>query len=184
MRRKNKLAYIQLIILAAASVIYVTSKALPISKSAQLQNEEFYSVSRVVDGDTLKLSNGESVRLIGIDTPELHYSDKLLRDAHKSNKDLKAIQALGKKAADFTKKLCRDKKVRLVFDVQKRDKYGRLLAYVYLDDGTFVNAKIVEEGYAQVLTIMPNVKYADHFLKLERDARTDRKGLWGTADFQ
>lgn len=178
MRRKKELSYIQLIVLTAASVIYLTFRALPISESAQPQNEEFYSVSRVVDGDTLKLSNGESVRLIGVDTPELHYSDKLLRDARKSRKDLKTIQALGKRAADFTKKLCRGKKVRLVFDVKRRDKYSRLLAYVYLEDGTFVNAKIVEEGYAQVLTVTPNVKYADYFLKLERDARTNNKGLW------
>lgn len=184
MRRKKEPAYIQLIVLAAALVVYLTFTALPISKGAQPPDGELHPVSRIVDGDTLKLSSGESVRLIGIDTPELHFSDKLLRDARKSLRDIKTIQALGKRSADFTKKLCRDKKVRLIFDVQKRDKYGRLLAYVYLEDGTFVNARIVEEGYAQVLTITPNVKHADYFLKLERDARTNRRGLWAGTDFQ
>lgn len=136
-------------------------------------------VSRVVDGDTLKLSNRERVRLIGIDTPELHYSEKLLRDSRKSGKDIKTIQALGAKAAEFTKALCEGKKVRLEFDVRKKDRYGRLLAYVYLEDGTFVNQKIIEEGYAQVMTIPPNVKYADRFLQLQREAREKGKGLWG-----
>lgn len=141
--------------------------------------DEYTRVSRVVDGDTLKLSDGERVRLIGIDTPELHYSAKLERDARKSRKNIQEIQALGAKASVFTRALCEGKKVRLEFDVQKRDRYGRLLAYAYLEDGTFVNAKIVEEGYAQLLTIPPNVKHAELFLKLEREARDKRKGLWG-----
>jgi micrococcal nuclease len=85
---------------------------------------------------------------------------------------------MGKEAAAFTKQLVEGKKVRLELDVQKRDKYKRLLAYAYLEDGTFVNAKIVEEGYAQVLTIPPNVKHADTFLKLQREAREKHKGLW------
>jgi micrococcal nuclease len=131
-----------------------------------------------VDGDTLKLSGGERVRLIGVDTPEVHYSDKLLRDAKRSGSDIKAIQAMGKKASDFTKGLCEGKRVRLEFDVEKRDRYKRLLAYVYLEDGTFINAKIIEEGYAQVMTIQPNVKYADLFLKLQREAREKGRGLW------
>lgn len=85
---------------------------------------------------------------------------------------------MGKLASNFTRRLVEGKRVRLVFDVQKRDRYGRLLAYVYLENGTFVNAKIVEEGYAQVMTVAPNVKYAEMFLKLEREARQKGKGLW------
>ncbi len=72
--------------------------------------------------------------------------------------------------------------MRLEFDVEKRDRYGRTLAYVYLEDGTFVNAKILEEGYGQVMTIPPNVKYSDHFLKLQREARAGNKGLWRLTD--
>jgi len=135
-------------------------------------------VQRAVDGDTLKLASGERVRLIGVDTPEVHESVKLYRDARRSNQDIKAIQALGKKASDFTKKLVEGKPVRLEFDVEKKDRYGRLLAYVYLQDGTFVNAEIIRQGYANVMTIPPNVKYQDMFLKLYREAREAKRGLW------
>jgi micrococcal nuclease len=70
------------------------------------------------------------------------------------------------------------KRASLEFDVERYDKYGRLLAYVYLKDGTFVNAKIVEKGYASLMTIQPNVKYADTFLRLYQEARENRLGLW------
>ncbi len=67
----------------------------------------------------------------------------------------------------------------LEFDVERRDHYGWLLAYVYLENGTFVNAWLVENGYAQVMTVPPNVKYQEMFLKLQREAREARRGLWG-----
>jgi micrococcal nuclease len=135
-------------------------------------------VTRAVDGDTLKLENGERVRLIGIDTPEMHESNKLLRDAHRSGQDVKEIQALGRRAYQFTKGLVEGKRVSLEFDVEKHDKYGRLLAYVYLKDGTFVNAEIVKQGFASLMTIAPNVKYADLFQKLYQEARQNQRGLW------
>lgn len=135
-------------------------------------------VKRVVDGDTLVLENGERVRLIGIDTPEVHESNKLYKDSRTTGQDVKAIQDLGRRASDFTKKLVEGKRVSLEFDVERRDKYGRMLAYVYLKDGTFVNAEIVKEGYASLMSIPPNVKYADLFLKLYRQARESRVGLW------
>jgi len=135
-------------------------------------------VKRVVDGDTIQLQSGERVRLIGIDTPEMHESNKLYRDSQSSGEDIKTIIALGKRSYAFTRNLVEGKRVSLEFDVEKYDRYGRLLAYVYLKDGTFVNAKIVEEGYASLMTIPPNVKYADLFLKLYRDARENKRGLW------
>ncbi len=135
-------------------------------------------VTRVVDGDTLVLENGERVRLIGIDTPEMHESEKLNRDASRSQQDVETIKQLGRIAYEFTKKLVEGKRVKLEFDVEKYDKYKRILAYVYLIDGTFVNAKIVQEGYASLMTYPPNVKYADLFLKLYQEARADRRGLW------
>jgi len=135
-------------------------------------------VTRAVDGDTLVLENKERVRLIGIDTPEMHESNKLYRDAQRSGQDVEAIKRLGRQAYEFTKKLVEGKRVRLEFDVERYDKYKRILAYVYLEDGTFVNAKIVEEGYASLMTYPPNVKYADLFLKLYRQARENRRGLW------
>lgn len=136
-------------------------------------------VTRVVDGDTLKLENGERVRLIGIDTPEMHESDKLYRDAQRTHQDVQTIKALGRRAYNFTRNLLEGRRVSLEFDVERTDKYGRLLAYVYLkDDGTFVNAEIIKQGYASLMTYPPNVKYADLFLKLYQQARQNRKGLW------
>jgi micrococcal nuclease len=125
------------------------------------------------------LESGERVRLIGIDTPEMHRSDKLYRDARGSGQDIQTIMALGERAYRFTRSLVQGRRVRLEFDVDRYDRYGRLLAYVYLQDGTFVNAKIVQEGYASLLTIPPNVKYADLFLKLYQKARINKRGLWG-----
>ncbi|MCX5711175.1 MAG: thermonuclease family protein [Candidatus Omnitrophica bacterium] len=136
-------------------------------------------VERVVDGDTLKLASGERVRLIGIDTPEMHESAKLDRDADRSKTDKSAIKKMGIEAYKFTKNLVEGKRISLEFDVEKYDKYDRLLAYVYLkEDGTFVNAEIVKQGYASLLTIPPNVKYADTFRKLYQEARENKRGLW------
>jgi len=135
-------------------------------------------VKRVVDGDTIVLETGERVRLIGIDTPELHESDKLYRDASRTKQDISAIQKLGRRAYEFTRNLVEGKRVSLEFDVEKRDRYNRLLAYIYLKDGTFVNAEIVKQGYASLMTFPPNVKYADLFLRLYREARENRRGLW------
>jgi len=174
---RKELQYVQAAILIALSVVYFGARHLPVLKNAEAKNGFLY-VSRVVDGDTIKLSTGQRVRLIGVDTPELHYSDKLLRDAAKSHQDIKAIQAMGKRSSDFTNALCSGKRVRLEFDVERHDRYGRVLAYVYLEDGTFVNARILEEGYGQVMTIPPNVKYAEYFLRLQKVAREEGRGLW------
>jgi len=135
-------------------------------------------VTRAVDGDTLFLENGKYVRLIGIDTPEMHVSNKLYRDARKSNQDVTTIQKLGRQAYEITKNLVEGKRVSLEFDAERYDKYHRILAYVYLKDGTFLNAEIVKQGYASLMTIPPNVKYADLFTKLYKEARENRRGLW------
>ncbi|MCX5751918.1 MAG: thermonuclease family protein [Candidatus Saganbacteria bacterium] len=128
-------------------------------------NQNLYTVSRVVDGDTIQLFSGEKVRYIGIDTPETKHPKK-------------PVQYFGKEASEANKKLVGGKQVRLEFDVQKRDKYGRLLAYVYVGD-VFVNAWLVENGFAQVMTIPPNVKHQELFLKLQKQARENNRGLWG-----
>ncbi len=135
-------------------------------------------VTRAVDGDTLVLENNERVRLIGIDTPEMHESNKLNRDAQRLGQDVEIIKQLGRRSYEFTKKLVEGKRVRLEFDVERYDKYKRLLAYVYLLNGTFLNAEIVQQGYASLMTYPPNVKYADLFLKLYTEARQNQRGLW------
>jgi len=128
------------------------------------------------------LINGERVRLIGVDTPEVHESDKLRRDAERSQKDIETIRRLGQKSSAFVKKLVKGKRVRLEYDqanapIRHRDRYGRILAYVYLEDGTFLNAEIVKRGYGVAYTKYP-FQYAGAFRKYERQAREKRRGLW------
>ncbi len=150
--------------------------------AASYSQDNLYRVKRVVDGDTLLLTNGERVRLIGVDTPEVHESKKLYRDAQRTGRDIKTIKALGKRASAFTKSLVDMKEVRLEFDqanahIGHRDKYGRILAYVYLKDGIFVNAEIVRQGYRFAYTRFP-FKYMEEFRRYEREAREDKRGLW------
>ena len=91
----------------------------------------------------------------------------------------KEIGYFGPESKDYLKQLLTGKKVRLEYDVAKYDQYDRTLAYVFLEDGTFVNAELLKGGYAVVLTIPPNVKYTDEFLRLQRKARRQDMGLWG-----
>jgi len=150
--------------------------SLPFGRSYNYSN---IFVKRVIDGDTIQLESGERVRLIGIDTPEMHESDKLYRDSQRTGQDVGIIQELGRRAYEFTRKLVEGKRVSLEFDVEKYDKYRRLLAYVFLkNEGIFVNAEIIRQGYASLMTIPPNVKYADLFVKLYQEARQNRRGLW------
>ena len=135
-------------------------------------------ITKVIDGDTVELADGERVRLIGIDTPETWHSPKLRRDAKKRKKDIRTIARMGELASQFAKGLAEKKRVRLEFDVEKRDRYGRLLAYVYLPDGRMLNAELLREGFAQVYTFPPNVKYTDKFLELQRRARESSRGFW------
>jgi micrococcal nuclease len=126
-------------------------------------------VTRVVDGDTVKVrvrGRLETVRYIGMDTPE-------------TVKPHTPVQCYGKAASAFNARLVRARTVRLVFDAERRDRYGRLLAYVYREpDGLFVNAELVRRGYAQPLTIPPNVAHSSEFRRLARTARSGGRGLW------
>ncbi len=127
-----------------------------------------FHVTRVIDGDTLLLSNGERVRLIGVDTPELCHP-------------LKPVQYFAREASEFTREMVEGKKVRLEYDWQKRDKYGRLLAYVYLKNGTFLNAEIIKQGYGFAYTKYP-FRYMEEFRQYEREARENGRGLWKHKD--
>lgn len=136
----------------------------------------------IVDGDTLKITlagKTESVRLIGVDTPESKPNKKAKKDAARSGNDLEAIVSLGKAAAGFTKSLVKSgDQVQLELDVQPRDRYGRLLAYVYLKSGKMLNEEIINAGYASIMTIPPNVRYQDRFQAAYRAAREAKRGLW------
>jgi micrococcal nuclease len=126
-------------------------------------------VVRVVDGDTIRVRLGgrtERVRYIGVDTPE-------------SVKPGTPVQCYAKRAAAANAALVAGRSVRLVGDVEQRDRYGRLLAYVYREpDGAFVNATLVRDGYARTLTIAPNVAHAHQLAQLAQTARRSGRGLW------
>ena len=138
---------------------------------------DLYKVIRIVDGDTIQLNDGQVVRLIGVDTPEHHHSKKLRRDAERSQRDIETIQALGKQSTEFTRQLVLGKKVRIEYDKQRTDRYGRTLGYLFLPDGTFVNEEIIKQGYGSAYTKYP-FKYMEQFRAAERNARDKKRGLW------
>lgn len=125
-------------------------------------------VTRVVDGDTVEVrldGQTEDVRYIGVDTPE-------------TVKPGAPVDCFGPQASAFNHRLVEGRRVRLVFGVEPRDVYGRLLAYVYLDD-RFVNAELVRRGLARTLTIPPNDRYAERLKRFEIAASRAGRGLWG-----
>ena len=122
-----------------------------------------------VDGDTFELDTGERVRFIGIDTPE--YQPWKGR-----------IDYFGKEASEFSKRYLTGKKVILESDIQEKDKYGRTLAYVYLENGEFVNKVLVEQGYARAKYYRPNGRYRQVFKEAEQKAKENHKGLWANID--
>ncbi len=158
-------------------------------------------VVKVIDGDTIVVKVRETtfnkrktlknlrftVRLVGVDTPESRPNRRAKIQSRESDKDLKTIVQLGKEAKYFTESLLLVRKagkrkiyktVFLEFDTQPQDRYGRLLAYVWLPDGKMLNQEIICEGYAYPLTIPPNVKYEKLFRECFREAREKKKGLW------
>lgn len=128
-------------------------------------------VVRVVDGDTIEVRIGgavEDVRYIGVDTPE-------------TVKPGTPVQCFGHRASAFNHRLVEGRRVRLVFGVERRDVYGRLLAYVYITTRSrpaFVNAMLLRRGLARTLTIPPNTRYSALFSHLERTAARSGRGLW------
>lgn len=127
--------------------------------------QEWIEVKRVNDGDTIVLQDGRHVRYIGINAPEIAHRD------HKA-------EAFGYAAKKYNQSLLRSKKIRMEFDKEKYDRYGRLLAYIFLLDGTFINKKMIEKGYAYALFRHPNVKYDRMLLQAQRDAMSAKHGLW------
>ena len=122
-------------------------------------------VTKHTDGDTLWLSGIGKVRLIGVDTPEV-YGD---------------VECYGPRASEFVERTVPlGAKVRYRLGVEERDRYGRALAYVWLADGRFLNRLLVARGYAQPLTVPPNVRFEDRFRRLAREARREGKGLWAS----
>ncbi len=125
-------------------------------------------VTRVTDGDTVHIEyegRDERLRYIGVNTPETAHSPR-------------GLEPYGNEATELNASLVGGQTVRLVLGRDPRDRYDRLLGYVYLQDGTFVNAALVERGYARVMTVRPNNEFEPLFRRLENEARTARRGLW------
>jgi micrococcal nuclease len=165
----KKNLYISVLILILLACSSKSGKRKSENNEVVTSDEIYYPIKKFVDGDTFWIDDGskkgKKIRLIGVDTPETRHPTK-------------GVEYYGREASDYVKNLLTNKRVRLEFDVKKTDRYGRLLAYVYLEDGTFLNASLVENGYAQVSTFPPNVKYVDLFLSLQKKARKHNKGLW------
>src|SRR3989344_4483216 len=125
---------------------------------------ESFKIVRVVDGDTVVIEGGQTVRYIGIDTPETVHPQKM-------------VECFGREAANKNKELVEGKLVQLEKDVSKVDKYGRLLRYVYVDD-IFVNELLVKEGFAHASSYPPDVKYQDLLNNTQKEAQSQNKGLW------
>lgn len=146
-----------------------TPEATPQPESSVLSSEgQEVSVARVVDGDTIELETGQSVRYIGIDTPE-------------TVDPRRPVGCFGKEASDENKRLVGGKAVLLVKDVSDTDRFGRLLRYVYIrQDGSllFINDHLVRQGFAKASTYPPDVKFTEQFLQAEREAREAGRGLW------
>ena len=156
-----------LVALAVALCSAVCGCSAPVGDGGQ--KADTAPVVRVVDGDTIRvgLSSGEEpVRYIGIDTPE-------------SVKRGAPVECFAKRASAYNERLVAGERVRLVYDIERRDRYGRLLAYVYrARDGLFVNAELVRRGYATAVTFPPNVAHEREFRRLARRARMSGRGLW------
>lgn len=169
MRRRIRYAVSIIALIAASLIINFSRHANLTTLFHNSGPHDYYTVSRVVDGDTIELSNGDTVRYIGIDTPEIR--------ERSGNSWIYKPGPYAEEAREFNRKLVAGKPVRLEFDVQKKDKYKRLLAYVYTGD-KMVNLEMVKEGYAMIYTYPPNVRYTEKFLEAQKEARDNKMGLW------
>ncbi len=163
MRRKNIKLLTVLLFLLLAVIYIIQDKYLP---ERQHNGETVVTVVKVHDGDTVSVimyTEKEKVRLIGIDAPEM------------------GQRPWGKKAKKYLEALLRSSewKVRLEFDIDKRDKYRRFLAYVWTENGEMINLLMVKSGHAMLYTIPPNVKYTNELREAQKEARDMRLGIWG-----
>lgn len=156
-----------LILLTIALFNFLEKSNLP--TNSKNVSSTSYVVTRVVDGDTIEIETGQKVRYIGVNTPE-------------SVDPRKSVECFGKEASEKNKEFVLNKKVRLEKDVSEADRYGRLLRYVYLEDGTFVNLELIKQGYASAMTVPPDVARQSEFLNAQQQARESKIGLWSACE--
>lgn len=169
--RLPRLTKRKVITIIVVIIISIITQFIPPEDKQIQQNNSMIKVTRVIDGDTVELENKQIVRYIGIDAPELHHPKK-------------SVQCFGKEAYVKNKELVEGKLVKLEKDISEKDKFGRLLRYVFLYDppstpeALFINKYLVSEGYAHATTFPPDVKYADVFTEEQRTAALNKEGLW------
>jgi micrococcal nuclease len=143
----------------------ITREATSSGKKIEAPREEA-NVLRVIDGDTIELTDKRRVRYIGMDTPEIVDPGK-------------PVECYGKEAADENRRLVEGKTVYLEKDISETDSYGRLLRYVFIGD-VFVNQYLVQNGFARIETVQPDTKNKTLFMQSEHQAKIDNIGLWAT----
>ncbi len=160
LNKKTIKAFIVILVALIISYIYPTSLN---------KNENNYFVSKVIDGDTIELNSGQRLRYIGIDSPEINYKGE--------------SECFAQEAKEFNKKLVEKKGIKIEKDVSEKDKFGRLLRYVFIDgvstsSAILVNEYLVRQGYAIVSTYPPDVKYIGDLLLAQQEARENSRGFW------
>jgi micrococcal nuclease len=159
---------------AASGIIPYQSAPREAPRASQDRLPDSARVARVIDGDTVELAGGERLRYIGVNTPESRRK--------RGGRWVEEPEPFGRDATEANRRLVDGRTVRLEYDVQPRDRYGRLLAYAYVADASggelMVNAELLRLGMAQQMTIPPNVKHADRFREIAAEARRGKRGLW------
>jgi micrococcal nuclease len=176
---------LRILLMIKVLVLWSLWSVLAPRSSSALTQEGVYIEATLLDtsdGDTLKVRiDGKKfrVRMLGIDAPECRENPRALTQSSKGGIKLQTVLDQGRRSHEHLRKLLRGtNKLRLELDVQEKDRYGRLLAYVYLQDGTMLNEKMVADGYAMLLTYPPNVKYVKRLRRALQQAELSKKGLW------
>lgn len=156
--------------MSATTLIFLIGCYSNSKYSDRLYEDSYHTVTKVIDGDTFWVKNKDSirfkVRLIGVDTPEIRNSKYRKKGYY------------AQEAKEYVDSILYDNVVRLEFDVDSLDRYGRTLAYVYLENGEHLNLNLLKKGYARLMTVSPNVKYVEDFAEAEKKAIAKRKGMW------
>ena len=171
----------------ALSITLISSICVDFASAEIPSNTREAKIVQVIDGDTVIVEldrQREHLRMIGIDTPESRPNKRSQRQAADRHIDQKTILQLGRRSSDHTRALLPKKSlVRLEFDVERRDHYGRLLAYIWIPnqgrgESKMANEEILSAGYAYPLSVPPNLKYREKFGRAFKEARQAKRGLW------